>query len=79
MVLFDSRAGGDARPDSEWDIAVFLHERENFGKEFGRLAEIETNILFDIGAVINTLPLRAGLYAKRTGFTLELRRDGIHP
>lgn len=77
VVLFGSRARGDARPDSDYDIAVFIHEPESFGDEAGRLAEIETDILFDTGAVINALPFHAGDYEERTGLMSELRRDGI--
>ncbi|MBI5012058.1 MAG: nucleotidyltransferase domain-containing protein, partial [Methylocystis sp.] len=29
-VLFGSRARGDARPDSDYDVAVFLREQEGF-------------------------------------------------
>jgi predicted nucleotidyltransferase len=77
VVLFGSRARGDARPDSDYDVAVFIHQPEGFGEESGRLAVIETDILFDTGAVINALPFHAGAYRKRTGLMSELRRDGI--
>jgi predicted nucleotidyltransferase len=77
VVLFGSRARGDARPDSDYDVAVFIHEPESFGDESGRLAELETDILLDTGAVINTLPFRAGAYNDRTGLMMELRREGI--
>ena len=40
MMLFGSRARGDARPDSDYDIAVFIHEPESFGDETARLAMI---------------------------------------
>lgn len=77
VVLFGSRARGDARPDSDYDVAVFIHDPESFGDESGRLATIETDILFDTGAVINALPFHAGAYLKRTGLMSELRRDGV--
>ena len=43
----------------------------------GRLAEIETDILYDTGAVINALPFSAGAYGARTPLMQELRRDGV--
>jgi len=77
VVLFGSHARGDARPDSDYDVAVFLKDLENFGAEAGRIAAIETDILFDTGAVINAIPFRAGAYRERTGLMQELRRDGL--
>jgi uncharacterized protein len=76
VVLFGSRARGDARSDSDSDVAVFLNHYSGFGGEAARLAAIETEILFDTGAVINALPFRAGAYDDRTGLMHELRREG---
>ena len=77
IVLFGSRARGDAKPGSDYDIAVFLKEMEQFGIESERLAEIETDILLNTGAVINTLPFREGDWKKRTGFMHEVRSEGL--
>jgi predicted nucleotidyltransferase len=77
VMLFGSRARGDARPDSDYDIAVFIRDPESFNDEAARLAAIGTDILYDMGAVINPLHFQAGSYQKRTGFMAEVRRDGV--
>ncbi len=76
VVLYGSRARGDHRPDSDYDIAVFLEDYADFGQEAGTLAKIETKILDETGAVINALPFPVGAYQERTGFMQEVRRDG---
>ena len=77
VVLFGSRARGDHRPDSDYDVAVFLKNYCSFGQESKRLAEIEVDVLYDTGALIGAMPLAEGAYRDRTSFMAEIRRDGI--
>ena len=77
IVLFGSRARGDAEAASDYDIAVFLKDPGTLAEELHRLASISTDILLETGAVISAKPFRAGADRERTGFMHELRRDGI--
>ena len=77
VVLFGSRARGEAHAKSDYDIAVFLNGTEGLWRESGRLAEIETDILLDTGAVVNALPFAASAFAESTPLMHELRRDGL--
>jgi len=75
-VLFGSRARGDAAPDSDFDIAVFLRHSRSLWEELGELAEITTDILMETGAVISAKPFPSGAWRERTPLMGEIRRDG---
>lgn len=75
-VLYGSRARGDGRPDSDFDVAVFIREPDRFALESRKLAEIEVPFLYE-GSVIHAFPFPAEAYSAKTGFMAELRRDGI--
>ena len=77
VVLFGSRARGDAHRDSDYDVAVFLRDLTDRWREIDRLAAIETDILAETGAFIHAMPYRAGSYRERTPLMHEIRREGI--
>jgi uncharacterized protein len=67
----------DAKPDSDYDVAIFIKDPGTFTDDCERLAAITTDILVDTGAVICATPFPAGAYRERTGFVHELRKDGL--
>ena len=77
VVLFGSRARGDAHEASDYDIAVFLEGLTDRWREFHRLADLRTEILADTGVFIEARPFRAGAYRERTPLMHEIRREGI--
>ncbi len=77
VVMFGSRARGVARPDSDYDIAVFLRDMPDRAEELDRLADISTAILYESGICIHATPFRAGAYDERTPLMREIREDGV--
>jgi predicted nucleotidyltransferase len=77
VVLFGSRARGGARPDSDYDVAVFLNNFQDRWSEIDRLVPVVTEILYDEGAFIHAVPYRAGADQERTPLMHEIRREGL--
>jgi hypothetical protein len=74
---YGSRARGEERPGSDYDIAVFIENLGSLGDEPHRLASVTTDTLLYSGAFISAIPLQTGAFRERTGFIHELRNDGL--
>lgn len=78
VVLFGSRARGDARDDSDYDIAVFLRDMADRTAEMNRLADLGTAILDETGGFVHAMPYGAGFYDDaRMPLMHEIRAEGI--
>jgi uncharacterized protein len=75
-VLFGSRARGDARPDSDYDVAVFLKDLVDRWEEVDRMADIAGDIMDETGAFVHAMPYRAETYRDRTPLMHEVRGEG---
>jgi predicted nucleotidyltransferase len=77
VVLFGSRARGDERPDSDYDIAVFLKSLPDRWAELDRLADLRVSFLDETGAFFDAKPYPAAAYRERTPLMHEIREEGL--
>ena len=66
VVLFGSRARGDAQDDSDYDVAVFLRDLNDRWAEADKIALAAMNVFDETGALIHAMPYREGAYQERT-------------
>jgi uncharacterized protein len=82
VVLFGSRARGDAGEDSDYDVAVFLRDLGDRWQELDRLAGLRAEFLAEADVFIDAKPYSAGAYRNATTLMGEIRREGVdlcHP
>jgi predicted nucleotidyltransferase len=77
IVLFGSRARGEARSDSDYDVAVFLKTLPNRWAELDRLADLRTTFLEQTGVFFDAKPYEAGAINDTSPLMHEVRRDGL--
>jgi predicted nucleotidyltransferase len=76
-VLFGSRARGDADPDSDYDVAIFLKDMPDRWEEFDRLVPLCIELLDSYEADFTVLPYKKTEYNKKTGLMFAIRNEGV--
>lgn len=77
VVLFGSRARGDYNSESDFDLAVFVHDLADRQTEIGRLWDIERSMIRPDDPIFEIIPFLAGTWAQRTTFMRDVREEGI--
>ena len=77
VVLYGSRARGNAGADSDYDVAVFLKEFSDRWAEADKIAVLVTGILSETGVVIHAMLYRSSAYLERSPLMHEIRREGL--
>ena len=77
VMLFGSRARGDARPDSDWDVMILLDDNSATNKWAAAIPLY--HLSWDIDEVINPIVYKQSEWDKRsfTPFYKNVMRDGI--
>ena len=76
-MLFGSRARGDDRQDSDYDVAVFLSTMPDRWAELDRLADLRVDFLDESGAFFDAKPYPLTAYRDNSPLMHEIRREGL--
>ncbi len=77
LVLYGSRARGEARPDSDYDVAAFVRGPVDRFAEARALGDVQLGIWEQTGAEVDVRVFPEGAWAERTPFMMTVREDGV--
>ena len=76
VLLYGSRARGDARPDSDWDVAVLLAGPPT-PQDRRALSDIGFDLMMDSGHRIQPVAVDAAKPIDDSSFLKAVHQDGI--
>ena len=79
VLLFGSRARGDARQDSDWDILILINGERATGADFDKYAYPFVNYGWSVGEKINPLIYSFSDWNRRsiTPFYKNVQAEGV--
>jgi predicted nucleotidyltransferase len=78
MLLFGSRARGDARADSDIDLLVVLRDEFDYSDVIALTSEIVVRLSLENDIVISTAFITKERFGKeKSPFLLNVRREGV--
>jgi predicted nucleotidyltransferase len=76
VMLYGSRARGDARPDSDWDVAVFV-KGEPTSDDRSTLSDIGFDLMLESGQYLQTIAIDASRSPEGSYFVHNVLKDGL--
>jgi predicted nucleotidyltransferase len=76
VMLYGSRARGDARPDSDWDVAVFLRGSPT-DEERDILSDVGFDLMMEYGPHVQTVAIDASRSPEHSSFLRNVYEDGL--
>ena len=73
--LYRSRARGDAKPDSDWDLLVMLHDDADWSEARAKMRRLTGEIAGDINERLSILPLRWSDADENAGLLTNVARE----
>lgn len=77
VLLYGSRARGEAHPDSDWDIAVILEGYDGGRAERERLADLAFDLLEETGEFLSLKAFSPEDLERQTLFMENLHEDAV--
>lgn len=74
--LYGSRARGDARPDSDWDVLVMLHDDADWPKARAKMRRLTGQLAEEVNERVSILPLRWSDADEHAGLLTNVAREG---